>query len=96
MPRAMSKQRRRSRGPATTRVYGRGTTMSGAARRRRNVTVAMAGIVVVVVLILSAMAGPSVLFGSGATAAPVATATIPPLVVLPSDQPYVTILPIAP
>ena len=88
----MSKRRKRYR--SLGRVTTTGFSAGGAARRRRRVTVAMAGVAVVVVLILSAMAGPTLLFGSGTAAATDAPATDAPLLVLPSGQPYVTIAPL--
>ena len=92
MPRAMSKRRKRYR--SLGRATPVGITARGAARRRRRVTVAMAGMAVAVVLILSAMAGPSLLFGSGTAGATDAPVTDAPLLVLPSGQPFVTIAPI--
>ncbi|MGZ6345791.1 MAG: hypothetical protein ACXWOW_10805 [Candidatus Limnocylindrales bacterium] len=87
----MSKRRKRYR--SLGRVTPAGTSAGGAARRRR-VTVAMAGVAVAVVLILSMMAGPSLLFGSGTAGATDAPVTDAPLLVLPSGQPFVTIAPI--
>ena len=92
MPPIMSKRRKRYRGLG--RVTPAGTSAGGAARRRRRVTVAMAGVAVAVVLILSAMAGPSLLFGSGTAGATDAPVTDAPLLVLPSGQPFATIPPI--
>ncbi|HTS15418.1 MAG TPA: hypothetical protein VMH24_07105 [Candidatus Sulfotelmatobacter sp.] len=88
----MSKRRKRYR--SLGRVTTRSTSAGGAARRRRRVTLAMAGVAVVVMLILSAMAGPSLLFGTGTPPGPAATATDQPLIVLPSGQPFATIAPL--
>jgi hypothetical protein len=88
----MSKRRKRYR--SLGRVTATGTSSGGGARRQRRVTAAMAGIVVVVVLVLSAVAGPSLIFGSGGAPAAVATPTYPPLVAPALGQPFTTLAPI--
>ena len=88
----MSKRRKRYR--SLGRVTSTGTSNGSAARRRRRVTAAMAGIAVVVVLVLSVMAGPSLIFGSGGAPAALATPTDPPLIAPAIGQPFTTLAPI--
>jgi hypothetical protein len=88
----MSKRRKRYR--SLGKVTTTSSSAAGGARRRRRVTAAMAGIAVVVVLVLSVMAGPSLIFGSGGAPGALATPTDPPLVAPAIGQPFTTLAPI--